>query len=188
MNSRDQSPLNIARVRIPAGSLLLAAVVLACSAGGGAAQTRGASGFPVPRFVSLKSDPVNLRKGPGREYPKAWIFRRAGMPVEIVQEYQHWRRVRDSEGAEGWVYHSLLSGRRTILIRPWDAKKGRSGVLIDLRSEPRSSAGAVARLEPGTLAAVKSCTTGWCLVKIGSYSGYVAKSDVWGVYANEVLR
>ena len=154
----------------------------------GLAQKAGPSGYPVPRFVSLKSDPVNLRKGPGTEYPKAWIFRRAGLPVEVIQEYGNWRRVRDSGGATGWVLYSLLSGRRTVLILPWETKKGAGAPLTDLRSAPRASSGAVARLEAGTLAVIKSCTQGWCYISVGDYRGYVQKHAVWGVYTNEVVR
>src|SRR5262245_58248264 len=84
----------------------------------------GASGMPVPRFVSLKSDRVNLRQGPGTEYPTAWVFQRAGLPVEVIKEFESWRQVRDAEGTTGWVLGSMLSGRRTALILPWEVKAG----------------------------------------------------------------
>ena len=89
--------------------------------GGAAAQdpARG-TGLPLPRFVSLKSDDVNVRRGPGQEYDVAFTFVRAGLPVEITQEFDNWRKIRNSEGAEGWVFHSLLSGKRTALVAPWD--------------------------------------------------------------------
>src|ERR1700761_9209756 len=75
-------------------------------------QSEG-SGLPVPRFVSLKSDHVNVRGGPNKDQDVAWVYTRPGLPVEITAEYENWRRIRDSDGAEGWVYHSLLSGKRT---------------------------------------------------------------------------
>ena len=87
-----------------------------------AEQTGTATGLPIPRYVSLKTDRVNLREGPSKEHATTWVFQRAGLPVEITAEFETWRRVRDSEGAEGWVLHSLLSGRRTALVAPW--KKG----------------------------------------------------------------
>ena len=68
------------------------------------------SGLPVPRYVSLKSDHVNVRAGPTKDNDVAWVYTRSGLPVEITAEFENWRRVRDSEGAEGWVYHSLLVG------------------------------------------------------------------------------
>ncbi len=78
-----------------------------------------ATGLPVPRYVSLKSEHVNLREGPSKDHATKWIYQRAGLPVEIIAEYETWRRIRDSEGAEGWVLHSLLSGKRTALVSPW---------------------------------------------------------------------
>ena len=82
-----------------------------------------ATGLPLPRYASLKTDRVNLREGPSKDHATKWVFQRAGLPVEITAEFETWRKVRDSEGAEGWVLHSLLSGRRTALIGP--GKKGR---------------------------------------------------------------
>lgn len=89
-----------------------------------AQQTGPVTGLPVPRFVSLKSDRVNLREGPSKDHRTIWIFQRAGLPVEVTAEFDIWRRIRDSEGSEGWVLHSLLSGRRTAIVAPW--KKGRN--------------------------------------------------------------
>ena len=111
---------------------MIAAAVLA-TFGIAAAQQRGKSGLPLPRFVSLKSDPVNLRTGPGRKYPRTWVYRRAGLPVEIIQEHENWRRVRDAEGASGWIPRALLSSRRTVLVLPWEVKK-KKGALIDLEA------------------------------------------------------
>ena len=104
--------------------LVMALVFFAWSGGEWAlAEQKGsASGLPIPRYVSLKSDRVNLREGPSKDHRTTWVFQRAGLPVEITGEFEIWRKVRDSEGAEGWVLHSLLSGRRTVLIAPW--KKG----------------------------------------------------------------
>src|SRR6516165_2302039 len=95
------------------------------SAQGVPPPANGASGLPVPRFVSLKSDRVNLRQGPGTEYPTAWVFRRAGLPVEVIHEFEGWREVRDAEGTTGWVLGAMLSGRRTAVVLPWELKGGR---------------------------------------------------------------
>jgi len=187
MTMRDFSTLFLQRgAVVAAGTALLAAI---CSPVPTAAQqAANPSGFPIPRFVSLKSNPVNLRKGPGRQYPTAWIFRRAGLPVEVIQEFENWRRVRDAEGASGWVFHSLLSGRRTALVLPWEVRKGAVAALTDLRRSARRSAAAVARLEAGTLVAVKSCTKQWCNVSVGTYQGHVLKEQLWGVYPDETIR
>lgn len=146
---------------------------------GGAAQ--------LPRFVSLKSNPVNLRKGPGTNFPKAWIFRRAGLPVEVIREHQRWREVRDSEGATGWVLRTLLSNRRTALVLPWDA--GKAGApLVSLRASGRAESRAVAMLEAGTLVGLLSCDGTWCYVSITDFRGYLEQEKLWGVYPREVIR
>src|SRR6188508_2081233 len=102
---------------------VLAVALLTCGAAVAATEElpggRRGTGLPVPRYVSLKTDRVNLREGPSKDHRTAWVFQRAGLPVEIVAEYEIWRRIRDSEGTEGWVLHSLLSGRRTALVAPW---------------------------------------------------------------------
>jgi SH3-like domain-containing protein len=145
------------------------------------ALAKGASGLPLPRFVSLKSDRVNVRQGPTRDHAVAWIFTRQGLPVEILAEFDNWRRVRDSEGAEGWVFHSLLSGRRTVLVAPW-AK----GALFDLHRRASLESPVVARLEPGVLAEVSGCEDGWCRVKVkGAAAGFIGQDSLWGVYPNE---
>src|SRR6478672_13751597 len=78
--------------------------------------TGGASGLPVPRFVSLKADKVNMHIGPAKTYEVKWVYQRAGLPVEITAEFENWRRIRDADGTEGWIYHSLLSGKRTGMV------------------------------------------------------------------------
>src|SRR3989442_14012394 len=79
-------------------------------------STQTTSGLPLPRYVSLKSDHVNVRAGPTKDNDVAWTYTRSGLPVEITAEFENWRRERDSEGAEGWVYHSMMSGRRTAVV------------------------------------------------------------------------
>src|ERR1700704_6746609 len=117
------------------------------------------SGLPVPRYVSLKSDHVNVRAGPTKDNDVAWVSPRSGLPVEITAEFENWRRVRDSEGAEGWVYHSLLSGRRTAVVTM--KTKDELAPLYD-HADPTSSI--AARLQAGVVAQVKRCAVGWCRV------------------------
>ena len=113
----------------------------------------------MPRYVSLKSDHVNVRAGPTKDNDVAWVYTRSGLPVEITAEFENWRRVRDSEGAEGWVYHSLLSGRRTAVITM--KSKDDLAPLYD-RADPASAV--AARLQAGVVAQVKHCAAGWCHV------------------------
>jgi SH3-like domain-containing protein len=147
----------------------------------------GTSGLQVPRFVSLKSDRVNLRQGPGTEYPTAWVFRRAGLPVEIIKEFESWRQVRDAEGTTGWVLGTMLSGRRTAVILPWEAKAGKGAVAV-LRDDDSDGARAVAQLEPGVLANIITCDGRWCRVSVGGFRGYIEQIKLWGAYKGEVIK
>jgi len=147
-------------------------------------RTGSSSGLRIPRFVSLKSSQVNVRKGPSLEFPVAWEYKRVGLPVEIVAESDNWRRVRDSEGSEGWVFHSLLSGRRTALVSPWS----KAGESIPLHSRPSRSGGVVAQLEPGVLGSVLTCDGKWCNFSLDSVSGWIGQVDLWGVYPNEKIE
>lgn len=144
--------------------------------------------LPVPRFVSLKADRVNMRRGPGLEYPTAWVYRRAGLPLEVVHEFEAWRQVRDAEGATGWVIQHMLSGRRTALVLPWELKPGNPVPQVALRSDDRSSAPVVATIEAGVIADITSCDRRWCRVAIGAFKGYIEQSKLWGVYADETIR
>ena len=150
----------------------------------GADQVGTASGLPVPRYVSLKSDRVNLREGPSKDHRTTWIFQRAGLPVEITAEFETWRKVRDSEGSEGWVLHSLLSGRRTGLVTPWK----KDGAAVTIYKKPDATSNPVAKLEPNVLASIRSCDKTWCRVNGDGFDGFVKQGDLWGVYPNEVVE
>lgn len=143
----------------------------------------GPTGRPLPRFVSLESDTVNVRGGPGTDYRIRWIFRKAGLPVEIVQEFGNWRRIRDSEGEDGWVHHSLLTGTRTALVKPWEP----GGAPVELHAQPEGRSRVVARLEPNVLAEVGSCDGSWCLVAGEGWDGFVRQDLLWGVYPGETF-
>jgi len=140
--------------------------------------------LPVPRFVSLKSDKVNVRKGPSTDQAIVWVFSRAGLPVEVIAESDNWRRVRDSEGADGWVFRSLLSARRTALITPWSKGDER----VPLYSSNSTGSRAVAELQSGVLGNVLSCDGEWCNVSVDDYSGYVQQDKLWGVYKGEEVK
>ena len=161
-----------------------AAALVAPATPAAADQVGKASGLAVPRYVSLKSDRVNLREGPSKDHRTTWIFERAGLPVEITAEFETWRKVRDSEGSEGWVLHSLLSGRRTALVTPWK----RDGAPVALLAKPGDGESIVARLEPNVLANVRSCDKAWCRVNGAGFDGFIKQADLWGVYPNEVIE
>lgn len=134
------------------------------------------SSLPVPRFVTLRAGEVNLRTGPGVRYPVEWVFVRKGMPVEIIAEFDTWRRIRDWEGTSGWVHQSLLSGRRGVVV---------TGALRHLRRHPEEEAPVVARAEPGVIGELRRCRDAWCEVEIEGYRGWLRREEVWGVYPDE---
>jgi SH3-like domain-containing protein len=142
--------------------------------------------LPLPRYVSLKSDRVNLREGPSKDHRTRWVFQRAGLPVEVVGEFETWRRIRDAEGTEGWVLHSLLSGRRTAMVMPWSRDKDP----VPLRERADDDGDVVARLQPGVIVGVRRCTGAWCRVAVAmprarDLDGFVRQERLWGVYPNE---
>jgi SH3-like domain-containing protein len=170
-------------LRIAGGALL--ATVCACAVNAAEVATGTASGLPVPRFVSLKSDKVNVRAGPTKDHDVAWVYNRAALPVEVTAEFENWRRIRDWEGAEGWVYHSLLSGRRTALVSP--QSKGKEDLLA-LRPKPDPESGVSAKLQYGVLATVKRCKDGWCRLVGDGYDGWIEQTRLWGVYPEEKVE
>ena len=137
------------------------------------------TGAPLPRFAALRSDEVNLRAGPGSQYPVEWVFLRRALPIEITAEYGHWRKVRDVDGSEGWVHKSLLTGRRSVLV---------TGAVRTLRRKPDATSTAVARLEPGVVAALLSCGDGWCRIEIDGRKGWLPEDSFWGAYRDEVVE
>jgi SH3-like domain-containing protein len=142
-----------------------------------------ATGLPVPRFVSVKPNKVNVHIGPTMGHEVAWVYNRSGLPVEITAEFENWRRIRDWEGAEGWVYHSLLSGRRTCLVT---ARSKDELIAVHDKADPQSSV--VARLETGVVGSVKRCNGTWCRVVGEGFDGWVQQERLWGVYPNEKVE
>jgi SH3-like domain-containing protein len=158
------------------GSLAQSVATLSPSGG----QIGTATGLPIPRYVSLKSDRVNLREGPSKDHRTSWVFQRAGLPVEITAEFETWRKIRDSEGAEGWVLHSLLSGRRTALVSP-----SRKADSIELFTKAGNRTDAIARLQTGVSGSVRACDGVWCRIFGEGFNGYVEQQNLWGVYPGE---
>jgi SH3-like domain-containing protein len=168
-------------------ALALAAIVVvmgcAASARAGDPPVGPKSGLPVPRFVSLKPDKVNVRAGPTRDHEVTFVYTRAGLPVEITAESDNWRRIRDWEGSEGWVYHSLLSGRRSAVVTPKDKKE-----LVPLYDRADATTAVIARVQSGVLGAVKRCTGNWCRITGPGFDGWAVQEQLWGVYPNEKVE
>ena len=164
--------------------LFLLAAFLSLVAPAAAANPQvGPSGLQLPRFVSLKSDRVNVRQGPSADHKVAWTYLRAGLPVEITAEFDNWRKIRDSEGAEGWVQQGLLSGRRTALVAPWG-----KGKFFDLYARGRDDAAVKAKIESGVLVSLKLCNGSFCRVDAEKSEGFMKQNELWGVYENEKVE
>lgn len=166
--------------------ILLLVVISGATLPATAQEVGPVSGLPMPRFVSLRSEPINVRVGPGTRYDVAWIFVKSDLPVEIIQEFDTWRKIRDIDGQEGWIHQNLLVGRRTAYIAPWKTEP------VNLRVRKAENARALAELAPKVLVKVDSCDGEACKVATfsdqsggTSYSGFVDQEDLWGVYANE---
>ncbi len=134
----------------------------------------------MPRFVSLKAEKVNVRRGPSSDHAVAWVFQRKGMPVEIVAEFENWRRIRDSDGEEGWILQNMLSGKRTAAVAPW-----RKDQTMPLYTAAGGSGGMVAKLQTGVIGEVEACTGEWCRISAGGYDGWIEQTMLWGVYPGE---
>jgi len=146
------------------------------------AQTpRQGSGLPLPRYVSLRAAEINLRTGPGVQYPIEWVYRRQHLPIEIIAEFRTWRKVRDWQGAQGWVHQGMLSGQRYVIV---------TGALRTLRAEADVKSRPVAKLEKGVIVRLNNCpaVSAWCQVEAGKFKGWLRKVEFWGAYPNEVLR
>ncbi|HEY4163529.1 MAG TPA: SH3 domain-containing protein, partial [Dongiaceae bacterium] len=134
---------------------------------------------PLPRFASLDSSAVNLRAGPGETYPKLWLYQRNGMPVEIIEEFDVWRRVRDYQGVVGWVKSTLLSSRRSAIVT--ESRRA-------LHEDPLETSRIVAYADPGVVAKLLSCDGQWCRLDVKGYKGWLPRSQFWGAYPDENFK
>jgi len=155
------------------------ASLLAAVAGTPAGAADDAAALKVPRFVSLHSDKVNLRTGPGRQYPIEWVLTRKDMPVEITAQFENWRRIRGWDGTQGWVQEHMVGGKRFAIV-----DKGKNRPLYD---QPDSAARTIALAEPGVIARLVECHAAWCRIETSEVSGWTKRADLWGVYPDETL-
>jgi len=162
-------------MRALAGALMLFGFVQAPAFA--ADEDAAAAAAKVPRFVSLHSDKVNLRTGPGQQYPIEWVLTRKEMPVEIVAQFEHWRRIREWDGTIGWVQQHMIDGKRFVVVA--------QGADRTLRAQPDAGAAVVARAEPGAVARLAECRGPWCKVEASGVTGWLPRSAVWGVYPDE---
>ncbi|MDZ4095228.1 MAG: SH3 domain-containing protein [Paracoccaceae bacterium] len=141
---------------------------------------RGAvTNLPLPRYVTLKTNEGNARRGPGLTHRIDWVFTRAGMPLRITAEYENWRRVEDADGLGGWVHFALLSGVRAVLI---------TQAMTDFHATPQETAPIVLRAEADVIAKLLECQPDWCRLNVNGEKGLVRKAALWGVEADEIVE
>jgi len=162
-------------------ALTVVAAFLTAAVPAAATAAEEGTGLPLPRFVSLRADEVNMRTGPGVQYPVEWVYHRRQLPVEIIAEYRTWRKIRDWQGTQGWVHQSMLSGRRNIIV---------TGKIRNLRSKSNVKSAAVARVEPSVIGELLKCPqgVGWCSVEIDGFKGWLRRVDFWGTHRNEKIE
>jgi SH3-like domain-containing protein len=170
MSARGRTRLGRMRVA------LMALLALAAAPQPALGQAGRTTGLPLPRFVSLGSDRVNLRFGPGQQYPIQWILAREGLPVEIIEEFDTWRKVRLHDGDQGWIHGSLLSSRRTIVV---------AEQIRELRRSPDANARVLLRAEPGVIGELLDCEGGWCRIEIDGRRGWLQRDVFWGALPGE---
>ncbi len=141
------------------------------------------TGLTLPRFVSLKGKRTNMRVGPSLDHKIEWVYIKKGLPVEIIEEFEVWRKIRDVDGQEGWVHKALLSSRRNVIIAP-QAK----GDFFSILRKPKETSSVVAKLEGGVFATVEKCERNWCLIRGNQYKGWLQDKNIWGVYPNEIIK
>lgn len=168
----------------PAGAQIQAAQVQVAQsqsapAGEAAPRNGPVSGLPLPRFVALRASEVNLRTGPGLRYPIDWVYKRSGLPVEVIDEFETWRRIRDWEGSIGWVHQNMLTGDRRALV---------VGKQRLLRRSPEDGATGLALLEAGVIARLTRCADGWCKLEIKGIEGWLREDEIYGISSGENVR
>jgi SH3-like domain-containing protein len=133
--------------------------------------------LPVPRYVTTKFNEVNVRTGPNKNCPIEWIFTTKGEPIEVVAEYDKWRKVRDIKGEGGWIHANLISGNRSVIFI--------GDKISPLLKSPGDYNKIVAKLTPQIRCKLNECKEDWCLITCKSYKGWIAKKFLWGVYPDE---
>ena len=146
------------------------------------AEDESETGLALPRMVSLRSSLINARSGPGSRYPIEWVYKQKGAPVEIVAEFELWRKIKDWEGSESWVHKAMLSGRRFVrIINPGEN---------NIYAKPEENARVIAKVEDGVVGEIEKCPTpkGMCLIKFDNVEGWMPRQNLFGVYKDEVVK
>lgn len=156
--------------------IFLFALILSLTMPALAAEPGAQNRLPIPRFVSLKSDKVLMRVGPGTDYPIEWVYTKKGLPIEVIAEYDVWRKIRDPQGTEGWISQQRLTGRRMIMTT-------QDQLPLLRRADAQSNV--LAKIESGVVGRLLECDASYCRIEVSGFRGWVKRSGLWGIYPNE---
>ena len=137
------------------------------------------TGFKIPRFVSLKSNDVNLRIGPSTNYPIIINYIQKNFPVEIIKEHDVWRQVKDIEGNIGWIHAPLLKGDRYGII----FSKNDSASIFNYPNGIK-----IGKIGNKNIVKIEKCLEKWCLISLKKNKGWLIKNDLWGIYSSEIYK
>ena len=156
------------------------AVFLLVSFGLAVAAASAQQQRPTPYWASIASGRAMMRTGPGQNYPATWEYRRADLPIRVVEVYQSWRKIQDPDGTTGWMAVSMLADRRTAIVRGEGPRP--------MHESPDEASPVRYRAEPGVVGRISRCASGWCMFDVHGRGGYVRTADIWGVDPDEVVR
>ncbi|MFL6754502.1 MAG: SH3 domain-containing protein [Sphingomicrobium sp.] len=152
----------------------IAALLLIAIAAPAAAQEKN-----PPYWASIASGQAMTHTGPGRNYPNVWLYQRRDLPVRVIKKYETWRMIQDPDGAQGWMLVTMLSDKRTAIVKPGEPRQ--------IRIKPDDGAKVRYMAQPGVVGHIDKCATGWCRLTVGKRAGYIHTADLWGVAENEVV-
>ncbi|MBA5724439.1 SH3 domain-containing protein [Candidatus Liberibacter sp.] len=150
-------------------------------------DTQGSSRLPEPHFVTIKYNRTNVRIGPSKIHAISYVYLKEGFPVEVIQEYENWRHIRDFDGTNGWVNKRLLSSKRSAIVSPWENESNEQ-TYVNLYQKPDKRSTVVAKIEPNVLLTIHKCSGEWCFGKNSGISGWIMQNKIWGVYPNEEFK
>ena len=143
------------------------------------AEKGAVTGFDIPRFVSLKSNEINMRVGPSINYPINIKYVKKNLPIEIIDEFELWRKVRDHKNNIGWIKKGLLKGDRYILT----GIKNNNVVIFN-----RPSGREIGIIKKNNILKLEVCLPDWCYISHQNIQGWSSKENIWGIYKDETYN
>ena len=131
----------------------------------------------TPYWASISASEALMRTGPGKTYPAKWLYRRADLPIKVLEVYPSWRKVQDPAGETGWMLVNLLSDTRTGLVTGTEPRP--------MHEEPNTSSRILFVAQPGVVGRLSECSGDWCAFDVGGRRGYISREHFWGTDSGE---